>query len=121
MESNEMKNKTMLTESQIREFAGLLFYDSFPEHEFGDFEDQNGFTQNDWVNVAYKAIDGYNDVAKHVTFPNVSAVKNCCQICKHVDLCRPACNLRGDNIALECVCSKFELFVFYEDEEGDKI
>ena len=64
-------------------------------------------------------VKNYNVVAKHVNFPNVSIVKSCCRICDHVDLYRPACNLRGDDIDLECVCSKFKLFKFYEDAGGE--
>ncbi len=120
MRSNEIENKLQLTERQLKEFAGLLFDDSFPEHEFGDFADQNSFVQKDWLSAAYSAIDGYNDVAAHVNFPNRSAVKNCCRICAHVDLHRPACNLRGDDIDLECVCSMFELFEFYEEDDYDE-
>jgi len=42
-------------------------------------------------------------------------VKKCCRICEHVDLYRPACELRGEDIDLECVCSKFQLWKFYDD------
>jgi len=42
-------------------------------------------------------------------------VKKCCRICEHVDLCRPACELRGEDIDLECVCSKFQLWKFYDE------
>lgn len=111
--------KLELTQTQIFELASRMFDEINEGEGFGKFEDQNRFVQNDWIRAAHRAIEGYNKVEKYVTFPNVSIVKDCCMICKHVNLYRPACNLRGDDISLECVCSKFELSEFYE--EGDDI
>ena len=115
--------KLELTQEQIFELASRIFNEVNEGEGFGELKNQNGFIQNDWLKAAYRAIEGYNTIAKHVDFPNVTIVKNCCRICTHVDLHRPACDLRGDDIDLECVCSRFELFEFYgdKDEEGDGI
>ena len=109
-----------LTKWQIEGFAKKLFDDSFPNHEHGSFEDQDSFVQRDWINAAHAAVDGYNDVAKHIEFPGISIVKNCCLICKFVDLHRPACNMNGDDITLEYICDKFQLAELYRYKKGDK-
>ena len=109
-----------LTKKQIYDLAREIFNESFPDREFGEFENQGTFVQNDWIKSAYRAVEGYNTIAKYVDFSGISIVTNCCLICRHVDLHRPACNLRGDDIDLECVCSKFELFEFYEEEDDEE-
>ena len=88
--------KIKLTEEQLEDFAAKIFDLNFPDKEFGEFKDQDYFTRHGWINDAYDAVDGYNCVAKNVDFPGISVMKNCCMICKHVDLHRPACNLRGE-------------------------
>jgi len=108
--------KIKLTEKQFEDFAEKIFNLNFPEKEFGEFKNQNSYTKNQWFNAASDAVDGHNCVAQNIEFPELTIVKKCCRICKYVDLYRPACNLRGDDISLECVCGKFELFEF-EDEE----
>jgi hypothetical protein len=110
-------DKIKLTKEQIFDLASKIFDEVNEGEGFGELKNQNGFVQNDWIRTAHDAIEGYNDVAKHVDFPGVSIVKNCCRICKHVDLYRPACNWRGDDIVLSCCCTKFELFDFENDEE----
>lgn len=116
--------KLKLTKNQIIDLAKKIFNESFSEDNYNPkWNDCDTFIRNDWYNVALDAIEGYNNVAKYVSFSGMSIVRNCCRICAHVDLIRPACNLRGDDIDLECVCSRFELFEFYgnNDEEGDEI
>jgi hypothetical protein len=110
-------DKIKLTEDQVFDLASKIFDEVNEGEGFGDLRDQNGFVQNDWIRAAHDVIEGYNDVAKYVDFPGVSIVKNCCRICRFVNLHRPACNWRGDDIDLECVCSHFELFEFYNEEE----
>jgi len=117
LKNNNEDIKMELTKEQIEDLAAKIFNEESPG--YGDLKDQNGFVRNDWIKAAYSAVEGYNTVAEYVDFPGLSIVKNCCMICKHVDLYRPACNLRGDDIDLECCCSKFELFEF-EEEEDDK-
>lgn len=111
--------KLKLTESQVFDLASKLFDDVNEGENLGELEDQNAFVKKDWIDAAHDAICGYNDVVKYVDFPDISVVENCCLICKHVDLYRPACNLRGDDISLDCVCSKFELFEFEDEEDFD--
>lgn len=108
--------KLELTQEEIEYFAGKIFKLNFPYKEDGALKEQPFYVQADWLKVAYDAVDGYNCVVTNIDFPDISVVKNCCRICKHVDLYRPACKLRGDDIALECVCSHFELFEFEDDE-----
>ena len=111
--------KIKLTEEQFESVAEKIFMDNFPDKEFGEFKEQSEYVRAMWIRAAYEAIDKYNQIVKIIDFPDISIVKNCCLICKHVDLYRPACNLRGDDISLECVCGKFELFEF-EDEDKDE-
>lgn len=111
--------KLKLTEEQVFDLASKIFDEVNNAECLAELKDQNGFVRSDWIRTAHDAIEGYNDVAKYVDFPGVTIVKNCCRICKHVDLYRPACNLRGDDIALECVCSKFELFEFEDDDRSE--
>jgi hypothetical protein len=110
--------KLKLTNEQIETFATKIFNLNFPNKNFGEFKDQDHFTRSQWIHEACDMIDGYNCTVQHIDFPGISVVKNCCRLCKFVDLYRPACNLRGDDISLECVCGKFELFEF-EDEEDE--
>ena len=112
--------KLKLTEDQVFDLASKIFDEVNEGEGFGELKDQNAFVRSDWIRTAYDAIEGYNDVAKYVEFPGVTIVKNCCRICKHVDLYRPACNLRGDDISLDCVCSHFELFEFENEEDYSK-
>ena len=109
-----------LTKEQIEDLAAKIFAEESPG--YGDLKNQNTFVRNSWIKSAYRAVEGYNTVAKYVDFPGISIADNCCLICKHVDLHRPACNLRGDDIDLGCVCSKFELFELEDrkDDEEDK-
>ena len=107
-----------LTREQIEDLANKIFNEISPE--YGDLKNQNSFVRNDWEKAAYRAVEGYNTVAKHVEFRGLSIVENCCLICKNVNLHRPACNLRGDDIALDCCCSKFELFEFEDDDEDEE-
>ena len=109
--------KLELTQEQMLDFASKIFALSFPDGEYGKLRDNAFFVVSDWVNEAYDAVDAYNCVVKNVDFPDISVMKNCCLICKHVDLYRPACNYNGCDINLACVCSHFELFEFEEDEE----
>lgn len=106
-----------LTTEQLFNLAKNIFNELHPNHEFGEFENLSQYVQNMWIDEAIEAIEGYNTVARYVEFPDLTIVKKCCRICKYVDLYRPACNLRGDDIVLECVCSRFELFEFENEEE----
>ena len=111
--------KLKLTQKQIFGIASKIFNEVNEDEGFGNLKDQNGFVQNDWLKAAYRAIEGYNRIAKYMDFPDTTAVRNCCRICEHVDLYRPACNLNGCDIDLECVCHSFERFKFENDEEED--
>ena len=111
-------NRLKLTKDQLFDLASKLF-DIAHEGKFGKLKDNDSFIQNDWINEAWDSVEGYDIIIKYVDFPGVSIVKNCCRTCRHVDLYRPACNLRGDDIDLECVCSHFELFEF-ENERDDQ-
>ena len=68
--------KIELTKQEIEEFAGKIFDLSFPDKEFGEFEDQDSFVRNHWAKAAYDAVDGYNcvvakiDSSRLITFPS---------------------------------------------------
>ena len=108
-----------LTKEQLMDFASKIFDMNFPDKGYTRLEDQPFHIQSDWISRAIDIVEDYNCLVKNIDFPGISVMKNCCLICKHVDLYRPACNLRGDDISLECVCSKFELFEFEDDEDDE--
>ena len=105
-----------LTEEQFMDFASKIFELSFHGEGYGPLKAQPFYVQSDWISAAIDAVDGYNSVVENVDFPGISVMENCCLICKHCNIYRPACNLRGDDVSLDCVCSKFEL-VDLEDED----
>jgi len=105
-----------LTKEQLMDFASKIFDMNFPDKGYTQLEDQPFYVQSDWISRAIDIVEDYNCFVKNIDFSGISVMKNCCLICKHVDLYRPGCNLRGDDISLECVCSKFELFEFKDDE-----
>ena len=108
-----------LTENQLTDLAEKLFEESFASGPYTPkWKDCDSSVRNHWCNAAYDAVEGYNTVIENVDILDIP-VKKCCRICEHVDLYRPACNLRGDDIDLECVCSQFQLWKFYEDEDDD--
>lgn len=109
--------KLELTKEQMEDFTVKVFEMAFPDKRYGEFKDQPFYVKSDWENTAFDAIEGYNITVENIDFPGISVVENCCMICKHVELYRPACKLRGGDISLECVCSKFELFEFEKAEE----
>lgn len=111
--------KIKLTEDQIKELSGKLYADGSRNRDFGELKDQSKIIQEIWYTEALNIIEAYNIVIKHIDFPNISIIKNCCHICRFVDVCRPAYNLRSDDINLKYVCESFESFEFEKDEEDD--
>jgi len=52
------------TKEHTEKFAEWIFNESFPDRECGEWKDQDGFVQNDWIKIAVRAINAYEDVMK---------------------------------------------------------